>query len=195
MAKRSSQIDFQKKSKQLFLQWKRELERYTDVHPVYYNAPPLTTTKVKAFTFHSETRERNSPTKETLDTIKTANQREESRHSITRSRKKLKISKFFKIRENYNSKRAKTPNKQIMRKTFTRSSQRRPKTRREHTSRFEILGLHSKNDNWDENKIKINFNKIVMDSIMSRPVTRQSEKSQIQNTKNMNVKFNNVFIF
>ena len=147
MANRSSQIDFQKKSKQLFLQWKRELERYTDVHPVYYNAPPLTTTKVKAFTFRSETRERNSPAKETLDIIKTANQREESRHSLTRNRKKLKISKFFKIRENYNSKRAKTPNKQIMRKTFSRSSQRRPKTRREHTSRFEALGFHSKNDN------------------------------------------------
>ena len=193
IANKSNQIDFANRSKQLFLQWKSELERYTDIHPVYFNAPPLTTTKVKAFTFRSATRDRNSPVKEVI-LNKSENIRAGSRQSENRKERKLKLSKFY---NEYNNKikRAKTPNKLKARKTFTRNSKRRPKTRGDNVSNFENIDIYQRHRRPIENKLKINFNKIVMDSIMNRPVSRESAKSVTQNIKNKNAKFNNVFIF
>lgn len=57
------QTGFPQKSNRLFLQWKAELERHTDVHPVFDREPPLTVTKPKSFAFKRFSRGKNSPNK------------------------------------------------------------------------------------------------------------------------------------
>lgn len=50
-------------ARKLFMRWRAELEKYTDVHPVFNRDPPLKVTKPKAFEFRRLSKGKNSPNK------------------------------------------------------------------------------------------------------------------------------------
>ena len=185
--------NIQSHSNQLFMQWKKELENFTDIHPVDYNAPPLSVTKVKEFAFRSSSRDRNSPSKFIPPSVGLNNHRLFTMSQGSNANYN-KLSHFFDIDMNKIYNRSNIQSNRNKRSTLSKISNVRPKTKRDHITRFSTYNLYLSPQRPND-KFKLNFDMAIMDKISNRPVLKQMPKEASQNWKNIDVKFKNIFVF
>lgn len=194
------------KSTRAFMKWKAELQRYTDVNPVFNRNPPLSVTRPKWFSFTSHSKTRNSPEKEVAkDTVDTKCTQKQLLYSQQRKKRLCEMATTDRI--SLRKGRAHTSQRNRT-ELVSKHLKSRSKTRRDRSTGLEHpkvskcrnamtarrnLEVYDSSAMFD--KFKLNFDRVLLDSVMSRPLSPQASERCALNKKNSKVKFNNVFVF
>ena len=192
----SSKSKTQNRSNHLFLQWRAELEKFTDIHPVNYCDPPLSLTKIEEFTFRSTSRDRSSLSKDFPMAISQniSNKKLLSKPKSSKRKNQI-LSEYYKICEDENFQGNRDHYKLDSRSSLAKRPSSRPRTKQEQGERFATYNLYLSPQRPND-KFKMNFDMVMMDNAFPiRPVLNRNSLKENSSTKHENVRFKNIFVF